>query len=242
MTLFFDENARKEHKKFLTFFEQPKILSGTKAKDLIVRRGSVKEVRQYIASYHYSKTMPDSTTDVFMGFYGDIFAGACVFGMGAGKSQYESIIPTIKKGEYRELTRLWSPDGMPKNTESKLISSSIKLLPKNVKLLLSFADPSRGHLGKIYQATNWDYCGITGGGKRLVDSNGNEFHCRLIGIYRMRHPKLLKDKTQDEIMKMYGWTYKSDSCKHRYVKVLGSKKEIKVLKNYYKEKILSYPK
>ena len=56
----------------------------------------------------------------------------------------------------RELTRLWSPDGMPKNTESKLISESIKLLPKEVRLILSYADPSQGHLGKIYQATKYN--------------------------------------------------------------------------------------
>ena len=152
MTLIFDDNARKKHKKFLDIFEQPELKKDTKANQLLVRKGTVKEVREYIASYHYSKTMPDSTMEVFMGFYDGVFAGVCVFGMGAGKSQYEAIIPTIKKGEYRELTRIWSPDGMPKNTESKLISESIKLLPKEVKLLISFADPDQGHLGKIYQA------------------------------------------------------------------------------------------
>ena len=241
MTLIFDEHARKKHKKFLELFETNTLKQGTKANQLVVRKGTVKEAREYVANYHYSKTMPDSTKNVFMGFYEGIFAGVCVFGMGAGKSQYEAIIPSIKKGEYRELTRLWSPDGMPKNTESKLISESIKLLPNEVKLLLSFADPSQGHLGKIYQATNWDYCGMTNAGKRLVDKNGNEFHSRLIGIYRMRHPEL-KDKTQNEIMKIYDWTYKQDSSKHRYIKVLGTKREIKKLKELYKNKIEKYPK
>ena len=241
MTFIFDENARKNHKRLLEFFEQNQIPEGTRASSLTARLGTVKEAREFIATYHYSKTMPDSTMEVCMGYYGDILAGICVFGMGAGISQYKAILPTIEQGQYRELTRLWSPDGFPKNTESRLISESIKLLPKKVKLLLSFADPNQGHLGTIYQATNWDYCGMTGGGKRLVNKNGQEFHSRLVGIYRMRHPELA-GKTNAEIMKIYEWTYKQDSPKHRYVMIRTGKKETKKLREMYKEQILKYPK
>lgn len=241
MTKLFDDSARTKYKESLKFFKEESLPENTKARQLYVRKGTVKEVRAYIATHHYSQTMPDSTMEVFMSYYGDIFAGACIFGMGAGLSQYRAVVPTIQKGEYRELTRLWSPDGMPKNTESKLISESIKLLPKEVKLLVSFADPSQGHLGKIYQATNWDYCGMTGGGKRLVDSTGKEFHSRLVGIYRIRH-KNLNNKTQDEIMKIYNWTYAEGSKKHRYIKVLGNKKEVKQLRKSYELQIDKYPK
>jgi len=241
MTYIFDENARNNMRMQSQFFEYDGLPSNVKAINLKVSAGDVKRARQYIASYHYSKTMPDSTMEVFFGYYGDVFAGVCVFGMGASINQYKSIIPNINKGEYRELTRLWSPDGMPKNTESKLISESIKLLPKNVKLLISFADPSKGHFGTIYQATNWDYCGMTGASKRLVGEYGNEFHYRLLNVYRMRHPEL-KNKTPEEIMNLYKWGVLHNSSKHRYVKVLGTKNEVKKMKELYKDKIMKYPK
>ena len=93
------------------------------------------------------------------GFYDGTFAGVCVFGMGTGKGQYYRLIDDLQDGEYRELTRMWSPDDMPKNTESRLISESIKLLPKKVRFIMSYADPSVGHMGTIYQATNWLCCG-----------------------------------------------------------------------------------
>ena len=170
MTRFFDKKVRNSLLASTNFFEDPTAETAN-PKDLVVRRSTVKEVRAYVATYHYSKMMPDSVNDVFMGFYDGIFAGVCTFGMGVGKAQYTRLVPDIQNGEYREMNRLWSPDKMPKNTESRLISESLKNLPKQVKLILSFADPTQGHMGSIYQATNWYYCGMSGGGKRLRDED-----------------------------------------------------------------------
>lgn len=210
-------------------------------KDMIVKQVSVKFARPYIATFHYSYTMPDSTKFVYAGFFDDKLAGLVVYGMGTGKNQYTALIPNIQNGQYLELTRLWSVDGMPKNTESKLIAESLKMLPPQYKLIISFADPSRNHVGTIYQATNWYYCGTTSGGKMLVTEDGIEKHQRLIGIYRMRHPEL-KDYSNEEIMKLYGWKYVESSGKHRYCYLRGTKKEKKEMYKYIKDKIQPYPK
>lgn len=161
--------------------------------------------------------------------------------MGTSKAQYTSLISDIKQGEYLELTRLWCANGMPKNTESKIISTAIKMLPKEIKLLLSFADSSKNHVGTIYQATNWYYLGINKGGKMLVTRDGIEKHPRLIGIYKKRHPEL-KKYSNEEIMKMYGWTYKEGGKKHRYVYIRGSKKEKRKMFNEIKDRVQNYPK
>lgn len=208
---------------------------------MIVKEVSVSFTRQYIATYHYTKTMPDSTKFAFAGYYNDKLAGIIVYGMGSGKNQYTAIIPYIQNGEYLELTRLWSADCMPHNTESKLIAESLKMLPKQYKLILSFADPSRNHAGTIYQATNWYYCGMSNGGKVLVTEDGIEKHPRLIGIYKMRHPEL-KQYSNAEIMQMYHWTYKESSGKHRYVYLRGTKKEKKEMYKFIEDKIMPYPK
>jgi len=210
-------------------------------KNMIVKQVSVSFARPYIATFHYTKTMPDSTKYVYAGFFKDKLAGIVCYGMGAGKNQYTALVPIIQNGEYLELTRLWCPDDMPYNTESKLISESLKLLPKQYKLILSFADPSKNHVGTIYQATNWYYCGMSKGGKVLVTKDGIEKHPRLIGVYKMRHPEL-KQYTNDEIMKIYGWIYKESSGKHRYCYLRGNKKENKIMYEYIKDKIKPYPK
>lgn len=214
---------------------------GTPVNEMIVKEIESKDARPYIATFHYSKTMPDSTKYVYAGFLGEKLCGIVVYGMGAGKNQYTSIIPNIQNGEYVELTRLWCANDMPKNTESKLISESLKMLPLNIKLVISFADSSKNHVGTIYQATNWYYLGKNNGGKTLICEDGVIKHARLLGIYKMRHPHL-KDKTNDEIMEIYGWKWADGGSKHRYIYLRGNKKEKREMFKKIKGKIESYPK
>lgn len=185
--------------------------------------------RGYIAAFHYSHTMPDSSKYIYGLFYGSILCGVCVFGMGCGKNQYTAICPNIQNGEYVELTRLWLEDSLGKNTESWFISRCLKLLPKEVKLVVSFSDEKRGHYGYIYQATNFVYLGKNGGGKMLLTEDGIEKHPRLLGIYRMRHPEY-RGMDNDSLMGLLGYTYIMGGRKHRYVYVRDKhmKKELKL--------------
>ena len=57
-----------------------------------------------------------------------------------------------------ELARLWLEDAVPKNAETWLISQAIRYIKRerlDVKVLVSYADPSVGHAGTIYKAANW---------------------------------------------------------------------------------------
>lgn len=63
-----------------------------------------------------------------------------------------------------ELARLYLIDEVPKNSESWLISKSVKWIKKNVpevRFLVSYADPSAGHQGIIYKASGWKEDGST---------------------------------------------------------------------------------
>jgi hypothetical protein len=239
MTKIFDDNSRQLLSSRL--FGDNLEYNNTKVSEMTIKRTSPSFAREYISTYHYTKTMPDSTMFCFTGYYKDALAGVIVFGMGSGKNQYTALIPNIQNGEYLELTRLWSPDGMPRNTESKLIMGSISLLPKEIKLIISFADPIRNHVGIIYQATNFYYCGMSAGGKVLVTEDKIEKHPRLLGIYKMRHPEY-KDLSNDELMNMYGWIYKDSSPKYRYVLLRGSKHEKKEMYKLISPFVLPYPK
>ena len=55
-------------------------------------------------------------------------------------------------------------DEIPRNAESWLIGQSVKHIKRkypDVKFLISYADPSAGHLGTIYRAANWASDGRT---------------------------------------------------------------------------------
>mgnify|MGYP001571591365 CR=1 FL=1 len=61
-------------------------------------------------------------------------------------------------GETWELARLWVADSIPQNAETYFIARAVKYIRKNnraVKWLVSYADPSVGHAGTIYKASNW---------------------------------------------------------------------------------------
>lgn len=238
MTATFDKIARNHL--LSTFNPKDFQYDGTPIRDMVVREINSELAREMISTFHYSQTFPDSTIHCYGGYLNGKLIGVICYGMGCGKNQYTSLIPNIENGTYLELTRLWVANDMPRNSESKLISTSLKMLPKQYHLIISFADELQGHCGIIYQATNWYYLGVNGGGKMLI-KNGIKKHPRLLGIYRMRHPEL-KDTTNDELMKILGYEWCESGKKHRYVYLRGTKKEKRNIYIYISNKIKPYPK
>ena len=53
--------------------------------------------------------------------------------------------------------------GRGPNNESRVLGLILRALRREgtYKLLVSFADPSAGHVGTIYQASGWTYLGTT---------------------------------------------------------------------------------
>lgn len=224
MTASFDEMARKDM--INDFLEKDFKWDGTPINQMKVKEISRAFAREYIATFHYSKTFPDSTLYCYGGYLNDRLCGIVCYGMGCGKNQYTAIIPNIENGTYIELTRLWCVNDMPKNTESKLISESLKLLPKKIKIVLSFADESKGHCGIIYQATNWYYLGKNKGSTILENDKGIKKHGRLVGVYRQRHSEY-KELSNKEILEKIGLKKVEGGIKHRYLYIRGTKKERK---------------
>lgn len=63
-----------------------------------------------------------------------------------------------------ELARLWLDDSVPKNAETYLIGRAVRYIRQkhpDVRVLVSYADPSAGHAGTIYKAANWAADGRT---------------------------------------------------------------------------------
>ena len=61
------------------------------------------------------------------------------------------------------LTRLWLSDELPRNSVSKVLGLALQSLRKDtsLKFVIAYSDPTFGHLGTIYQATNWLYTGLS---------------------------------------------------------------------------------
>ena len=136
-----------------------------------------------------------------------------------------------EKNNVIELTRLWIKDGTPKNSESYLIGNTIPLV--NKEIIVSYAEIGAGHVGTVYQATNWIYTGLSA--KRTnwtVD--GLDKHCQT-----------LADRfTSRQIREHYGerFSLQERPRKHRYVYFNCGKKRKKDLPGKLRYPIEQYPK
>lgn len=130
-----------------------------------------------------------------------------------------------------ELTRLWTRDDTPKNSESFLIGNTIKMVDKDI--IVSFADQAQGHLGYVYQATNWIYTGLS--------AKRTDWTVEGLDL----HGQTLADKySASEIREKYGdrFSLKERSRKHRYIYFNCNKRRKKELRGKLLYPVLEYPK
>ena len=80
-----------------------------------------------------------------------------------GESREQSKRPNSRSRDVFELSRLWMHDDLGKNSESKFIGWVQREIrrTKPTTILVSYADIAQGHLGVVYQATNWIYTGLS---------------------------------------------------------------------------------
>jgi hypothetical protein len=157
--------------------------------------------------------------------------GVVIYGTPSSAPLRRGICGDEEKENVIELTRLWIKDGTPKNSESFLIGNTIPLIDKEI--IVSYAEIEAGHLGIVYQATNWIYTGLSA--KRTNWTiEGVNLHCQTIA-----------DKyTSKEIRQKYGdkFSLVERPRKHRYVYFNCNKYRKKQLLNKLKYPILPYPK
>lgn len=125
-----------------------------------IRRIDSKTATEMVVKNHYLHRRA-STMFAFGMFDGDELIGCVIFGKPASNALCVGVCGREEASKVLELTRLWIKDGTPKNTESRLIGRSIKMLPKEFEILVSYAEIQAGHIGTVYQATNWIYTGLS---------------------------------------------------------------------------------
>lgn len=122
---------------------------------------SVRDVDEFLRR-HYLKKRPGVVVLAMM-MLEDCFAvGTIVYALPPPETALRY------KGLTWEMARLFIADAIPANGESWLISQSVKYIKKNrkdVKFLVTYADPSQGHSGTIYRASNWTPDGRTDEGR-----------------------------------------------------------------------------
>jgi hypothetical protein len=145
---------------------------------LIVKPVPFSMARQLLVREHYLHSFPGGTKLAFGAFVGTRLLGALT--LGAGPANAYSLLDGATPDDCLTLTRLWMSDELPKNSESRFLGIVMRALKQNtsLKFLLSYADPTQGHLGVIYQATNWIYTGLSQATPLYDIGDGRHYHAR----------------------------------------------------------------
>src|SRR5262249_21966059 len=139
---------------------------------------SYEAAKYAVKRWHYSRSLPCSKTARLGVWEDDEFTGAVVFAWGANRhlaGEYK-----LRMTECAELCRV----ALAKHSTpvSRILSIAVKILKREmrgIRLIVSYADLNQGHLGKIYQASNWLYVGETGH-ETGITLNGKLTHRRTI--------------------------------------------------------------
>jgi hypothetical protein len=177
----------------------------------------------------------------FFGGVNEKLIGVACYGDPVGRHSGASITELLDRTEVLELTRLFVFDGYGSNIESWFVGKTFQWLRENaphIKALVSYSDPKAGHLGTIYQATNWIYQG-----NKIRPNDSWSFKWSEIDEWHHSRTSYVKYGTNDpkiiQTMVTSPFWIKKEPRKHRYVYLLQDRK--KLLKSL-KYPQLPYPK
>lgn len=158
--------------------------------------------------------------------------GCITYGVSSSSTLLKGICGEDEMYNVYELTRLWIKDGTPKNAESFLIGNTLRMLDKEI--IVSFSEKERGHVGTVYQATNFYYCGLSA---RFVDPV-------VEGLEGQHHSTFAHGMSNQEIKDKWGDKVKfvERPRKHRYIFFNATKRRKKELLAKLQYPILPYPK
>jgi hypothetical protein len=119
------------------------------------------DAKTLIVRNHYSHTLPGGTKMSFGVILNGRLLGVMTFGVGPFYGY--KLVDGATPDDVVTLTRLWLSDELPRNSESKVLGTALRSLKRDtsIKFVLAYSDPAVGHLGIIYQATNWLYTGLS---------------------------------------------------------------------------------
>ncbi len=162
---------------------------------LLVKSIPMAVAKELLVLWHYLHSFPGGTQLAFGVFWVLRLMGALT--LGAGPAQAYRLVEGAVPQYCLVLTRLWLADDLPLCSESRVLGIVLRALRSStkVKFVISYADPTQGHVGYIYQATNWLYTGLSQATPLYDIGDGRLYHPRTLSqIYGTHSLKYLRDR------------------------------------------------
>jgi len=193
------------------------------------------DAEPWLLEKHYARrSCPISFA--FGAFRGAELIGICTFGSPMSAPLRSGVCGSKWAGAVIELNRLCCES--VKNTASTLVGRSLRMLPRP-SIVVSYADTAVGHVGYVYQATNFIYTGLSA--KRTDWKLRGQEHLHGGTVADMSFGQ---ENRADWMRAKYGDDFylQERSRKHRYVFFCGSKGQQMAMRAALKYPVAPYPK
>lgn len=150
-----------------------------RAKDVQLRVIPSKIANPFMKKHHYSGKVVNNSSLHFGAFLDGVLHGVLSYGPSLDKSKIINLVTGTKWNEFLELNRMAFDDYLPRNSESRCISQSIKMIKKNapqIKWIISFADGCSCGDGTIYRASNFILTDIKRNKNLCILPSGEKIH------------------------------------------------------------------
>jgi hypothetical protein len=133
------------------------------AKDIVVKPIASADARTFVERHHYSGKYYTKSQLHFGAFIDSRLVGVMSYGDPLDRSKLLPLVRDTKWHDMIELNRMAMIDATPKNTESRFISQTVRIIKqryKNIEWIISFADGCQCGDGTIYRAAGFILTGI----------------------------------------------------------------------------------
>lgn len=128
------------------------------AKDIRVQTINSKIANEFIKKHHYSGKVVNNSQLHFGAFVNGVLHGVLSYGASMDKRKIQGLVKNTGFNEFLELNRMAFDDRLPKNSESRCIAITLKIIKKkapHIKWIISFADGTQCGDGTIYRASGF---------------------------------------------------------------------------------------
>lgn len=200
-----------------------------------VRQIPAEETKPWLLARHYAKRM--CPISYAFGIYEKLeLLGVVTYGTPASSPLRVGVCGKEWADKVLELNRLCCENS--KNIASILVGKSLRFLPKP-SIVVSYADTAQGHVGYVYQATNFLYTGLSA--KRT--------DWKVKGMEHL-HGATIADQSRGQenraewMRQKYGDDFYLEprAQKHRYIFICGTRKQRKDIFGNLLYKPEPYPK
>jgi len=128
------------------------------AKDILVRTITSKVANEFVKKHHYSGKVVNNSQLHFGAFVNGVLHGVLSYGASMDKRKIQGLVKDTGFNEFLELNRMAFDEKLPKNSESRCIAITLKIIKKkapHIKWIVSFADGTQCGDGTIYRASGF---------------------------------------------------------------------------------------